>query len=538
VLIALVAVGSACLALVLALVATTVRSRRRLRRDRARHTHTASRLSRALSDAAAAEREASWAVGAGQRRIRRLEEELAATRMGAVEAERRIDSLQESVRAAEAHLTALSRTADSDSDRVVELEGTVSRLDAELAATRTEAESARARSESLERDLQAARTDHDAARAALRRVESERDEAHRSREELAGRLARLERETEAAPVVDPKAPDEVVELRRALARRTTELSRIREALHQAHSETERAGRRADQLSAELDRVRTETGRTLAAAASALPQPGSDDDPGVVERLRARLLARDAELADLDERLTALAAVRTAEVKRMTARITQLERLYVEVDRRDQQIRALEAELKDSTELVDGLRDESHAMEVELEQLRAGARREDTLHSQLASALASLEDARTRVAQLESGGAGGSGAELRSLRTALAAERDRNARLTRRHNATATTRAIERAVAAAVAPLEAELARTRERGPGPEPRDDVTAIKGIGPAIAAILATEGISSIHDIARFTRSDIERIGPLLPVYPGRIEDDHWVEQAREIALRLGDR
>ena len=63
------------------------------------------------------------------------------------------------------------------------------------------------------------------------------------------------------------------------------------------------------------------------------------------------------------------------------------------------------------------------------------------------------------------------------------------------------------------------------------RDDVTLIDGIGPKIAAILARIGVTSLHQIAAFTADDISRIGPLLPVYPGRIVHDAWVEQARRL-------
>jgi predicted flap endonuclease-1-like 5' DNA nuclease len=98
--------------------------------------------------------------------------------------------------------------------------------------------------------------------------------------------------------------------------------------------------------------------------------------------------------------------------------------------------------------------------------------------------------------------------------------------------------LARAVAAATQPLqeritwlEAELAARSAPPPAPPVRDDVLLIRGIGPKIAAILATHGVTSLRQIATFTEADIARIGPLLPVYPNRIVDDNWIEQARNL-------
>ncbi|HEX5630556.1 MAG TPA: helix-hairpin-helix domain-containing protein, partial [Acidimicrobiia bacterium] len=96
-------------------------------------------------------------------------------------------------------------------------------------------------------------------------------------------------------------------------------------------------------------------------------------------------------------------------------------------------------------------------------------------------------------------------------------------------------AMEAAVAAATRPLLGQIARLEAalaaRPAAPPTPDDVTLVKGVGPKIAAILAAEGITSLRQIAAFTESDISRIGPLLPVYPGRIVADRWVEQARQL-------
>jgi predicted flap endonuclease-1-like 5' DNA nuclease len=58
---------------------------------------------------------------------------------------------------------------------------------------------------------------------------------------------------------------------------------------------------------------------------------------------------------------------------------------------------------------------------------------------------------------------------------------------------------------------------------------ITAIKGIGPGIAAILADRSITTIADVASLTDDDIDALADAMPVYPGRIRDDDWVGQAR---------
>ena len=123
---------------------------------------------------------------------------------------------------------------------------------------------------------------------------------------------------------------------------------------------------------------------------------------------------------------------------------------------------------------------------------------------------------------------------------LSAERERNVRLVRRA-ATEPHPGLEDAVQIATRPLWEKIARLEaelNRRPAAAKRDQgVTRIRGIGPKIAGILAGVGITTIRDIARLTGTDIERIKPLLPVYPGRIDDDQWVEQARQMIADEGD-
>jgi predicted flap endonuclease-1-like 5' DNA nuclease len=62
-------------------------------------------------------------------------------------------------------------------------------------------------------------------------------------------------------------------------------------------------------------------------------------------------------------------------------------------------------------------------------------------------------------------------------------------------------------------------------------DDLTRIKGIGPAITTKLADIGITTFQQIADFTAADIEHVNEKL-AFKGRVEREKWVEQAKDLA------
>ena len=63
-----------------------------------------------------------------------------------------------------------------------------------------------------------------------------------------------------------------------------------------------------------------------------------------------------------------------------------------------------------------------------------------------------------------------------------------------------------------------------------PEDDLTRIKGIGPVLKGVLNDLGITSFRQIAAFTEADIQRVNEAIN-FPGRIEREDWVGQARDI-------
>lgn len=67
-------------------------------------------------------------------------------------------------------------------------------------------------------------------------------------------------------------------------------------------------------------------------------------------------------------------------------------------------------------------------------------------------------------------------------------------------------------------------------------DDLRQIKGIGPKLATLLASLGVTRFDQIAAWTAADIAEVDRFLGSFAGRIERDSWVEQAGYLAR--GDR
>jgi predicted flap endonuclease-1-like 5' DNA nuclease len=62
-------------------------------------------------------------------------------------------------------------------------------------------------------------------------------------------------------------------------------------------------------------------------------------------------------------------------------------------------------------------------------------------------------------------------------------------------------------------------------------DDLKRIRGIGVLIEKKLNSLGITHFEQVANWTGADIERISRILD-FKGRIEREHWIEQARILA------
>ncbi len=64
-------------------------------------------------------------------------------------------------------------------------------------------------------------------------------------------------------------------------------------------------------------------------------------------------------------------------------------------------------------------------------------------------------------------------------------------------------------------------------------DDIEEIVGIGPVIGAHLREQGITTFAQIAAWTAQDAIRIGDEID-FPGRVDREHWIEQARELQAK----
>jgi predicted flap endonuclease-1-like 5' DNA nuclease len=82
--------------------------------------------------------------------------------------------------------------------------------------------------------------------------------------------------------------------------------------------------------------------------------------------------------------------------------------------------------------------------------------------------------------------------------------------------------------------EAKPAATKPLPKSVGGKDDLTAIGGIGPALAKKLNAAGISSYAQLAALSDADIERLEKNVIKYSGRIKRDDWVGQAKALAQK----
>lgn len=63
------------------------------------------------------------------------------------------------------------------------------------------------------------------------------------------------------------------------------------------------------------------------------------------------------------------------------------------------------------------------------------------------------------------------------------------------------------------------------------KDDLKLISGVGPFIEKKLNSIGIYTFKQVSNFTKQDIEDVTELIQFFPGRIERDNWVGQAKKL-------
>ena len=63
-------------------------------------------------------------------------------------------------------------------------------------------------------------------------------------------------------------------------------------------------------------------------------------------------------------------------------------------------------------------------------------------------------------------------------------------------------------------------------------DDLKKIKGIGPKFESDLNAKGVYYFRQIAAWSAKDIKMVDEIIDSFPGRIERDEWVKQAKKLA------
>ena len=130
------------------------------------------------------------------------------------------------------------------------------------------------------------------------------------------------------------------------------------------------------------------------------------------------------------------------------------------------------------------------------------------------------------------------AELEQARRAARQAMDLEAQLRRRLEAAQEELARLKGGDAASVPVRPELPpsaplvamASAPGGPGETAGDDLTRIKGIGKVMQKKLNELGITHFRQLAELSGPEIRKINEAIE-FPGRVEREHWVQQARDL-------
>lgn len=89
---------------------------------------------------------------------------------------------------------------------------------------------------------------------------------------------------------------------------------------------------------------------------------------------------------------------------------------------------------------------------------------------------------------------------------------------------------------ALPPTPAAVAPAPSTAPRRAPPDDLKLIKGIGPVLERRLHELGVKSFADLVALTPERVKEIDEAIE-FPGRIERERWIEQAKELLARRGN-
>ncbi|MCS6879244.1 MAG: hypothetical protein NZP72_13215 [Geminicoccaceae bacterium] len=255
-----------------------------------------------------------------------------------------------------------------------------------------------------------------------------------------------------------------------------------------------------------------------------------------ERVAAELARARAEAREADEA--------HAETKhQLVALQTRLQSLQAELERAREEAsaarhrlasqEALERELAEARATIDRLEREAAAVRPMPPSPPSAGPAEPAAPPSASGEAALRAELRTLEARLAMLPAGSSAAEaLKRRRAELKAELARSPRLVESHPPVPRE---EHPVVAREEPLPAVEPERKAPAEGPPPRDDLKLIKGIGPVLERRLNELGIRTFADLAALTPERAKEIDAAIE-FPGRVERERWVEQAKEILARRG--
>ena len=236
-------------------------------------------------------------------------------------------------------------------------------------------------------------------------------------------------------------------------------------------------------------------------------------------LRADLDSAESRAGELEAKAASVAAEKDAEITRLRSSVASVSALEVSVAERDERITQLESEVA-------------------------------ALSSDLKATAADLVEVRTAHADCTVTGEATSG-RIAGLETAIAERDARIAALEGSVIAATAPQAGDQVAAAAAGSADLEgpaaLEEWSERSPampptalgtaGADHTDDLKVINGIGPRMEELLKGFGIKAWDQLAGLTPDEVARVDAALGEFPGRIERDQWVEEARELIARFPD-
>lgn len=173
------------------------------------------------------------------------------------------------------------------------------------------------------------------------------------------------------------------------------------------------------------------------------------------------------------------------------------------------------------------------MEAELAAVRSAA---DAARGEADGHAESMADLRARL-------------EAAEAKAALVPERDETMTELRRRLNRAEESASRAPAVAAEAPEKPHPSTAKKQGgtpswqqgttklgtPGADHVDDLKRIHGIGPVMEKTLQSFGIQTWEQLAAFRKADVEKVTKAIDAFPGRIERDEWVRQAKDLVERF---